>query len=316
MQLDTGNIVEDLKRWIKSYLQEVSNKNLSDRTYAIYSGILEEFVEYSRQYQGEAGIEDINRIFLNCYLSDRSDNSKSFGPSTKKLHVTVLKTFFTYITENNDNNVDFDKIFKKMKIKTDTKEKPSLSESDITKLLNFLENEKNAPRNRTINFRNSLLCKTMLYGGLREHELMPFRLKDYIYDPDDNVYSLLVKGKGDKERFAYVPYDMVTDELDTLKDEMGEGWFICSTRNGSIINRSNLWTIITGIYKRAGVDQSGLHILRHTFARRLVNNNTNLKTISELLGHADIAITAKFYAKTNETNKRAAVSSLSNVKPQ
>jgi site-specific recombinase XerD len=103
---------------------------------------------------------------------------------------------------------------------------------------------------------------------------------------------------------------MITDELEVLKEDMGEGWFVCSTRNNTIINRSNLWTIITGIYKRAGVDESGLHILRHTFARRLVNNNINLKTISELLGHADVAITAKFYAKTNETNKRAAVSGL------
>lgn len=310
MQLETGNIVNDLKRWSGSYLQEVLNKNLSKRTLDIYTGVLEGFIEYSRGFQGEAGLEDINRIFLNGYLTDRTQISKSFGPSTKKLHITILKTFFTYITENNDNNVDFEKLFKKIKIKVDIKEKPSIKEEDIIKLLNFLEKEKKAPRNRIINYRNSLLCKTMLYGGLREHELMPFRVKDYIYDADNNVYTLLVKGKGEKERFAYVPYEMITDELEVLKEDMGESWYVCSTRNNTIINRSNLWTIITGIYKRAGVDQSGLHILRHTFARRLVNNNINLKTISELLGHADIAITARFYAKTNETNKRSAVSGL------
>jgi hypothetical protein len=37
----------------------------------------------------------------------------------------------------------------------------------------------------------------------------PFRVKDYIYDADNNVYTLLVKGKGEKERFAYVPYEMI-----------------------------------------------------------------------------------------------------------
>jgi site-specific recombinase XerD len=100
---------------------------------------------------------------------------------------------------------------------------------------------------------------------------------------------------------------MITDELEVLREERGEGWNICMTRNGTIINRSNLWTIISGMFHRAGVDQKGLHILRHTFARRLVNSNINLKTISELLGHASIATTATFYARTNEANKRAAV---------
>ena len=310
MKLETGNIVIDLQRWIGAYILEVKNKNLSDRTCVIYSGILTDFVEYARQFQGELGMEDINRIFLNGYLTERTKNSKNFGSSSIKLHITVLKTFFLYITENNDSNADFEKMFKKMNVKTEDKVKPSLNENDITRFLNFLEKEKKSPRNRLINFRNSLLCKTMLYGGLRAHELMPFRLKDYVLDEEHGVYTLLVKGKGGKERYVYIPFEMVEDEIETLKEEYGDGWFVCSTRNNTIINRTNLYQIVSGIFSRAGVDEKGLHILRHTFARRLVNDNTNLETIRDLLGHSNIAITAKFYAKTNEANKRAAVSGL------
>jgi len=140
---------------------------------------------------------------------------------------------------------------------------------------------------------------------------MAIRLKNFIYHEKTGTmecyYSLLVKGKGGKERYAYIPADTVNDELETLAEEMGDEWLICSTRNGTTVNRSNLWMIVTGIYKRAGVDKSGLHILRHTFARRLVANNVNLETIKELLGHANIATTSTFYAKTNEKNKREAV---------
>lgn len=310
MTLSTGNIVADLVKWLNLYLQEVSNKNLSPRTMEIYKGVLEGFIEYSRGYQGEANIEDINRLFLNGYLADKENHSKKFGPSSKKLHITVLKTFFTFITENNDNNADYEKMFKKMKVKVDIKEKPSLSEDEIIKTLNSLEKEKKAPRNRLINYRNVLLCKVFLYGGLRVSELLPFRICDFKYDPDNNVYAMLIVGKGNKERFTYVPAEMITDELEVLREEKGEGWGICTTRNGTVINRSNLWTIISGMFRRAGVDQRGLHILRHTFARRLVNNNVNLKTISELLGHADVSITAKFYAKSNEVAKRMAVRSV------
>ena len=159
-------------------------------------------------------------------------------------------------------------------------------------------------------YRNVLLCKVLLYGGLRVSELLPFRICDFKFDPENNVYGMLVTGKGAKQRFAYVPAEMIAEELEVLREGKGEAWGICTTRNGTVINRSNLWTIISGMFRRAGVDQRGLHILRHTFARRLVNNNVNLKTISELLGHADVSITAKFYAKSNEGAKRAAVRSV------
>ena len=310
MTLGSGNIVVDLVKWLKLYLQEVSNKNLSSRTMEIYRGILEGFIEYSRGYQGEANIEDINRLFLNAYLADRENTAKKFGASSKKLHITVLKTFFTYITENNADNVDYEKMFKKLKIKTEIKEKPSLSESEILRTLNYLEKLKKEPRNRIINCRNALLCKVFLYSGLRVHELLPYRICDFKLDTEANVYGLLVEGKGGKERFVYIPAEMITDELEVLKEERGEAWHVCETRNGTILNRSNLWTIMSGMFARAGVDQRGLHILRHTFARRLVNSNINLKTISELLGHADISITAKYYAKSNESAKRAAVRSV------
>lgn len=311
MKLETGNITTDLLRWIEAYMQEVHNKNLSSRTCTIYSGILEEFVEYSRQFQGEVGIEDINRIFLNGYLTERVKNSERFGSSSKKLHITVLKTFFSYITENNDSNADYGKMFKKMSVKVEENVKPALTESEVTRFLLFLEKERRAPRNHLINLRNALLCKTMLYGGLRVHELMPFRIKDYVRDEENGVYTLLVKGKGNKERYVYIPFAMAEDEIESLTEAYGEGWFVCSTRNNTIINRSNLYQIVTGMFERAGVDEKGLHILRHTFARRLVNNNTNLETIKELLGHSNIAITSKFYAKTNEANKRAAVVAIS-----
>ncbi len=310
MTLTSGNIVADLRKWRDAYLCEVKNKNLSPRTIEIYRGILEGFIDYARQYQGEAGIEDINRLFLNGFLADKENQSKSFSASSKKLYITVLKTYFSYITENNDNNADYEKMFRKMKIKTEIKEKPSLSEEEITKVLNSIEREKKGPRNRLINIRNALLCKTFLYSGLRVGELLPLRISDYKYDEENNVYQILVTGKGNKQRYVYLPASMIFEELSELKEEKGCAWPVCSTRGGGIINRSNLWTVMSGVFARAGVDKRGLHILRHTFARRLVSRDVNLKTISELLGHSDVSVTALFYAHTSEANKMAAISSL------
>lgn len=306
MELQKDGLVKDLLRWVASYMQEAVNKNLANRTIIIYSGVLECFVEYARQFQGELDIVDVNRIFLNGYMSDM-DNRRKVSPTTKKLHITVLKSFFNYITENNYDNADFTQMFKKMTIKTEIKEKPGLSNDEVTRLLKFLEYEKKQPRNKLITFRNSLLIKTMLYGGLRAHELLDLRLKDFELNTEHEVYVLLVKGKGNKERYVYVPYSVAADEVETLMAKYGGEWLICSTRGGGVIDLTNMYQIVTALYKRAAIDKKGLHILRHTMARRHVTAGTNLETIRDLLGHSNISITAAFYAKTNEQNKMAAV---------
>lgn len=306
MELQSGSILRDLQRWVASYMQEVTNKNLADRTIIIYSSVLEAFVEYARQFQGEIDLADINRIFLNGYLAEM-DTAKKVSASTKKLHITVLKAFFGYITENNDSNSDFTNMFKKMIVKTEIKEKVGLTNDEVTKLLKYLEYQKKTPRNKLISYRNSLLIKTMLYGGLRAHELLELRIKDFVLNPEYEVYVLLVKGKGGKERYVYVPYSTAADEVETLAAAKGNSWLICSTRSAGLINLTNLYQIVSATYKRASIDKTGLHILRHTMARRHVTAGTNLETIRDLLGHSSISITSSYYAKTNEANKMVAV---------
>ena len=53
-----------------------------------------------------------------------------------------------------DDNADYTKMFKKMVVKADIKEKPGFNGDEVSRLLKYLEIEKKAPRNRLINFRN------------------------------------------------------------------------------------------------------------------------------------------------------------------
>ena len=64
------------------------------------------------------------------------------------------------------------------------------------------------------------------------------------------------------------------------------------------------------IVKEAGLSGITPHKLRHHFATVLINQGISLETISELLGHDEIAITQKYYAHLSDEKKRAAVAVL------
>jgi site-specific recombinase XerD len=61
--------------------------------------------------------------------------------------------------------------------------------------------------------------------------------------------------------------------------------------------------------RRAGLERLGPHVLRHTFASRLVMAGVDLRMVQELLGHKNILMTMR-YAHLSPDHKRAAVEAL------
>ena len=61
---------------------------------------------------------------------------------------------------------------------------------------------------------------------------------------------------------------------------------------------------LNGYLKKASVHQAHPHALRHTFATTCLQAHCDIKTLSELLGHADAAVTLKKYVHSDMTRKR------------
>lgn len=71
-------------------------------------------------------------------------------------------------------------------------------------------------------------------------------------------------------------------------------WIVCSSKD-DMIPPERLERTFYRILKNVGISQAGTHSLRHTFASMLFAENVDVKTISELLGHASIQITLNTY---------------------
>ena len=64
-------------------------------------------------------------------------------------------------------------------------------------------------------------------------------------------------------------------------------------------------TAWSGVRDAAELPTLRTHDLRHTFATRLLRGGADLETVRVLMGHADIATTAKYLHTDAETKKRA-----------
>ena len=63
----------------------------------------------------------------------------------------------------------------------------------------------------------------------------------------------------------------------------------------------------TVLLKRCGIRHRGFHALRHTFATRCMENGADVKSVSELLGHADIKTTLRLYVHPSLESKRRCI---------
>lgn len=338
MELSTGNLVEDLARWQKSYIANCEAKEMAERTLTIYNGILDELVEFSRPHQDQANIKDVNQFFITTFFNEKAkvqeelkkQNPKGrfgFGSSTKTLYMAVIKKFLLYISENNHDCVDLTRSLREFKVKREKKLKPRLEETEINTILNSVEKMKAGGKRSLTTHRNALLFKIFLYTGMRAEEMTRLRFSDLVFRTETEnkilegeggekkvaevtheLYMIKVEGKGSKERLVYLPKAAIEDELDFLLESRPLSSFIAfSTRAGVAISTKKIYELLSRLYRAAGVSKRGVHLLRHTLARRLVDRNVNLETIRDILGHSTIGITSDFYAKTDEKNKQKAL---------
>jgi len=87
-------------------------------------------------------------------------------------------------------------------------------------------------------------------------------------------------------------------------------YFLCGTKPMEPRSYQNK---LKKYLKQAGVPEKNFHALRHTFATNCVNAGTDIKSLSEILGHADVQITLNRYVHPSIDTKRQHMNSLSAI---
>jgi len=303
--LNNESLLSKFEKYKDMFINEKKVLNCSDNTIITYLNVLNNFYEFILEYETLEFITEINKEILLTFLN----KDKNIATATKSSRLRVMKSIFSFIDEQEQKEGRFALRFKKLTIKQEYKESEALTPNEVKRLLALFERKtKSFNKNR-----DALLIKLILFTGIRASECLDLTLDDFTLmnisqnDVNIEVYKIRVQGKGNKERYVYITKDKINREFSYLIENNYITNYIAITNQNNRMSRVGLYNVISNKMKKALINKKGVHILRHTFARDLVSKNINLQTISELLGHASIVLTAKTYARSDEGSKVRAI---------
>jgi site-specific recombinase XerD len=150
-----------------------------------------------------------------------------------------------------------------------------------------------------------------MYTGVRREELVSLSWKNL--DFHDKVVR--IDGKGKKQRLLPLHDDLIEKlkvyRISLRHEFQTEESSLFPNKQGRHLSTQGAHRIMKKTLKLSALSKEySLHKLRHTFATTLLNNDADLRTIQELLGHESLA-TTQIYTHTNMARKRDAVSKIS-----
>lgn len=234
--------------------EEFVEKNKSKTTVRREKGILRKF----KNYFGNCPASSISQQKIEDYLKEQKVSNASLNRE-----IAVLKYMFKkavewgYLKENPAEKI------KKLKIQE--KKVRYFTDKEIKKILASCDDE----------WKNIFLF--FLYTGLRLSEFVNLSWNDI-----DFKKGLIAVQRTKSYKARYIPLSKEVKKI--LKKWKGR-------EKPCLFTANYITHKVKKICKQAGISDVSPHVLRHTFASRLVMNGVPLRVVKELLGHSDIKTT-------------------------
>lgn len=277
-----------MKAQVQSFIQYLMKERaLSSSTLESYGRDLQGLLDYLEQ-QSVAKVEDVQRHHLSHYLLRLKESGRK--TTTVSRHIASIRAFFHYLAVN--GYIQLNPAIYIESPKLEKKEPRVLSVENAGQLLE-------TPQPVTAAGKRDKAMLELLYAtGIRVSELISLNV--------DSVNSQLniirCVGSGMKERiipFGRMAAAALTDYLQNGRRELlrqsEDEPALFLNQLGTRMTRQGFWKMVKKYAKEAGIaEEITPHTLRHSFAAHLLENGADLRSVQELLGHADISTTQRY----------------------
>jgi len=277
-------------------------KGFSENTVVAYRNDLNQLVTFAEQEAAKQGSEpswaDFGRQGMLSFILDLKE--KTLAATTIARRVAAAKSFFTFlkdegkISDNPIRDVPSPKIGKSLP-------KP-VSIAQVRQLL-----EQPAKLETPEAKRDKAMLELLYASGMRVSELVSLNVDDI--DVDGGYVRCF--GKGRKERMIPI-YPQAAQSVKEYIEKVHDGIArnpdekaLFLNLRGDRLTRQGFWQILKGYAKSAGLEvEITPHTLRHSFATHMLNGGADLRSVQELLGHANISTTQVYTHLTSEHVRR------------
>ena len=284
---------------IDSFLNYLTvEKGFSKNTVDAYRNDLHQLQEFAEEEIAKRSImpswADFRRQDMLSYLLNLKE--RGYVVTTIARKIAATKSFFNFllaegrVKDSPTENVTSPKVGKSLP--------DAISISQVRQLL-AQPAERSTPEAK----RDRAMLELLYASGMRVSELVSLNLNNV------DIEGCYVRcfGKGNKERMipihpraAQTVDEYVKEARPQMVRSDGERALFLNQR-GDRLTRQGLWQILKAYAKSAGLGKKVTpHTLRHSFATHMLSGGADLRSVQELLGHANISTTQIYTHLTSE----------------
>ena len=282
---------------IESFLDYLRyERNYSEKTVLAYGEDIKQLQEFAQEEYGKFNPLEVEAGLIREWIVSLMDRGYTSTSVNRKL--SSLRTFYKYLLKQGEVVVD---PLCRIKGPKNKKTLPVfLKESEMNRLLDETDFGKGFK-----GCRDRLVIEMFYATGMRLSELIGLDDKDV----DFSASLLKVTGKRNKQRL--IPFgdelrDLMLGYIDIRNETIpvrSEAFFI--KEDGRRLYKNLVYNLVKrNLSKVATLKKKSPHVLRHTFATTMLNNEAELGAVKEILGHESITTTEVYTHATFEELKK------------
>ena len=258
----------------------VAERGAAPNTFAAYGRDLEDFAAFLAG-RGTA-VHQADEALLRDYLGTLKRRGLAARSAARRL--SALRQFHQFLYAEGVRGDDPTRLLDSPRLGRPLPR--VLSEDEVGALIEAARTTEGAAGRRAL-----ALLELLYGGGLRVSELVALPISAVARDPA----VLTVRGKGSKERMVPIgqPARQAVAEWRDVRQPKASKWLFPGDGRSGHLTRDGFAKILQKLAVAAALPPARVspHVLRHSFASHLLAHGADLRSLQQMLGHADIATT-------------------------